>query len=91
MVEYRLLTIWRVEAPLKVVYAAIHDSPRWPDWWPGVKQVELVATGDADGINSVLRYCPHGPLLYRMTFVVYSIPHGNTPVDAYRRELVENS
>lgn len=70
MVEYRLLTIWRFEAPLKVVYAAIHDSPRWPVWWPGVKKVELVTTGDADGINSVLRYCMHGRLPYRMTFVV---------------------
>ncbi len=25
MVEYRLLTIWRFEAPLKVVYAAIRN------------------------------------------------------------------
>lgn len=68
MAEYRLLTIWHFEAPLEVVYAAIHDSPRWPDWWPGVKKVELVTTGDTDGINSVVRYCLHGRLPYRMTF-----------------------
>lgn len=30
--EYRLLTIWRIEAPLEEVYAAIHNAPRWPDW-----------------------------------------------------------
>lgn len=35
LVFNRLLTIWRIEAPLKEVYAAIHRSPRWPDWWPG--------------------------------------------------------
>ncbi len=70
MTEYRLLTIWRIEAPLAAVYAAIHDSPHWPDWWPGVKKVELVATGDADGIDSVLRYFLHGRLPYRMAFVV---------------------
>lgn len=70
MVEYRLLTIWRLEAPLEVVYAAIHDSPRWPDWWPGVKKVELVEAGNDDGLNSVLRYCLHGRLPYRMKFVV---------------------
>jgi hypothetical protein len=34
--EYRLLTIWRIEAPLEAVYAAIHNSPHWPVWWPGV-------------------------------------------------------
>ncbi len=70
MVEFRLLTIWRFEAPLQVVYAAIHDSPRWPDWWPGVKTVELITRGNADGIHSVLRYRLHGHLPYRMTFMV---------------------
>jgi len=68
--EYRLLTIWRIEAPLDVVYAAIHNSPRWPDWWTGMKKVELIAAGDADGGNSVLRYSWHGRLPYRMVFEV---------------------
>ena len=70
MAEYRLLTIWRIEAPLEAVYAAIHNSPRWPDWWPGVRKVERVAAGDADGINSVLRYSWQGKLPYRMVFEV---------------------
>ena len=70
MAEYRLLTIWRIEAPLEEVYAAIHNSPRWPDWWPGVRKVEQVAAGDADGINSVLRYSWQGKLPYRMVFDV---------------------
>jgi hypothetical protein len=68
--EYRLLTIWRIEAPLEEVYTAIHDSPFWPDWWPGVKKVEQVAAGDADGIDSVLRYSWQGKLPYRMVFDV---------------------
>jgi len=68
--EYRLLTIWRIEAPLEEVYAAIHNSPRWPDWWPGMQKVEPVAAGDPDGINSVLRYVWQGQLPYRMVFEV---------------------
>jgi uncharacterized protein YndB with AHSA1/START domain len=68
--EYRLLTVWRIEAPLEEVYAAIHDSPRWPDWWPGMQKVEEVAAGDADGIGSVLRYVWRGELPYRMVFEV---------------------
>ncbi|NTV95665.1 MAG: polyketide cyclase [Thiobacillus sp.] len=70
MVEYRLLTIWRIEAPLEAVYAAIHNSPHWPDWWPGVKSVEQIKSGDADGIDSVLRYSWQGRLPYQMMFDV---------------------
>ena len=70
MAEYHLLTIWRIQAPLEAVYTAIHNSPFWPDWWPGVKKVEQVADGDADGVNSVLRYTWQGKLPYRMVFEV---------------------
>lgn len=72
MAEYRLLTIWRIQAPLDEVYAAIHNSLRWPDWWPGVQKVEQVAAGDADGINSVWRYSWQGQLPYRVVFEVYA-------------------
>jgi len=68
--EYRLLTIWRIEAPLEKVYTVIQNSPHWPDWWPGMQKVEDVATGDANGINSVLRYYWQGRLPYRMVFEV---------------------
>lgn len=70
MAEFRLLTIWRIEAPLEEVYAAIRDSLRWPDWWPGVEKVEQAAAGDADGINSVWRYSWQGKLPYRVEFEV---------------------
>lgn len=70
MAEYRLLSLWRIEAPLEEVYAAIHDTPNWPDWWPAVKKVEEVAAGDPDGINSVLRYSWQGKFPYRMVFQV---------------------
>ena len=70
MTEYRLLTIWLIEAPLEEVYAAIHNAASWPDWWLGVKKVEQVAAGDTDGINSIIRYSWQGRLPYRMVFEV---------------------
>lgn len=70
MAEYHLLTIWRIEAPLVKVYAAIHDSPCWPDWWPGVQKVEQEASGDANGVNSIWRYSWQGHLPYRVVFEV---------------------
>jgi len=68
--EYHLLTIWRIEAPLEEVYATIRNSPHWPDWWPGMQKVEEVVAGDANGINSVLRYFWQGRFPYRMVFEV---------------------
>lgn len=70
MSEYRLLTIWRVEAPLEKVYAAIENSLHWPRWWPGAETVEELATGDANGIDSVRRYAWQGQLPYRVVFDV---------------------
>lgn len=70
MAEYWLLTTWRIEAPLELVYAAIRDSLCWPDWWSGVQKVEQVAAGDADGIHSVWRYAWRGRLPYQVAFEV---------------------
>lgn len=70
MAEYRLLTIWRIKAPLEKVYAVIHNSLHWPEWWPGVKKVEEAAAGDAHGIDSVRRYFWQGKLPYRVVFEV---------------------
>ena len=70
MAEYCLLTIWHIGAPLEAVYAAILDSQRWPDWWSSVRNVEEVATGNAEGIDSVWRYSWQGRLPYRVVFEV---------------------
>lgn len=70
MAEYRLLTIWRVEAPLEQVYAAILDSLHWPEWWPSVKKVQQTAAGATDGIGSIRRYSWQGRLPYRVVFDV---------------------
>ena len=72
MAEYHLLTIWRIEAPLDKVYAAIHDTPCWPNWWPGVRKVEQETSGDANGVNSLWRYSWQGHLPYRVEFEVYA-------------------
>lgn len=70
MVEYHLLTVWRIEAPLDQVYAAIENSLLWPDWWPSVRKVEQLADGDDEGIDSIRRYSWRGKLPYRVVFDV---------------------
>jgi len=70
MAEYHLLTIWRIEAPLEEVYATIINSLNWPDWWTAVEKVQQLASGDADGINSVRRYTWRGELPYSLVLEV---------------------
>lgn len=68
MAEYHLLTIWQINAPLPQVYAAIHDSTHWPDWWQGAEKVEPIADSDGDGINGICRYSWRGKLPYPVVF-----------------------
>lgn len=70
MADYHLLTIWRIEAPLAKVYAAVESSLLWPEWWRSVKEVKEIADGRADGIGSVRRYAWQGKLPYRVVFDV---------------------
>lgn len=68
--NYRLVTLWPIEAPLGSVCDAISDSLAWPRWWHCVESVAELAPGDACGIGSVRRYTWRGRLPYRLTFDV---------------------
>lgn len=66
--EYRLVTVWRIEAPIEAVCEAISQSLSWPQWWRNVERVEELDPGDARGIGSVRRYTWRGRLPYRLRF-----------------------
>jgi hypothetical protein len=66
--EYRFVTVWRIEAPLEAVCEAISHSLNWPQWWRNVESVEELVSGDARGIGSVRRYTWRGRLPYRLRF-----------------------
>lgn len=68
MVEYRFVTIWRIEAPVEAVWDAIYQSDRWPAWWDSVKRVVEITPGDEHGIGSVRRYTWKSRLPYLLTF-----------------------
>ncbi|HEY2000258.1 SRPBCC family protein [Paraburkholderia sp.] len=67
-VEYQFFTIWRIEAPLQAVWAAIHDSQHWPEWWKNVEGVAQIEAGTSDGLGAVQRYTWKGWLPYRLVF-----------------------
>ncbi len=68
MAEYSFLTAWRVAAPREEVFAVVHDSERWPEWWHGVERVVAVEAGDADRVGELSRYTWKSKLPYRLEF-----------------------
>lgn len=55
MASYSFLTTWILEAPRERVWDAIYDAERWPEWWRGVRSVEKLEAGDADGVGALYR------------------------------------
>jgi hypothetical protein len=70
MADYRLTTIWRIDAPVQQVFDAICRPARWPSWWWGVRNVVEIAPGDQRGVGRVLRYTWKGLLPYALTFSI---------------------
>ena len=69
MAEYAFATVWRLDAPIDAVYAAIRDSLRWPEWWSTVSRVEERSPGDpTTGLGNVRRYTFKGSLPYTLSF-----------------------
>lgn len=68
MAEYAFVTAWRLAAPREAVFAALHESERWPEWWRGLERVAKLEDGDADGRGSLGRYTWRSLLGYRLEF-----------------------
>jgi uncharacterized protein YndB with AHSA1/START domain len=68
VVDYAFVTHWRLEAPIEQVWEAISHSEDWPTWWRGVRRVELLEKGDADGLGELRRYTFRSALPYSLVF-----------------------
>lgn len=68
MADYEFLTTWCVDAPIDRVWEVLNESARYPAWWPGVRAVELLRGGDADGVGQVSRFSWRSLLPYTLRF-----------------------
>lgn len=66
--DFKLITEWRISAPLSEVYEAITHCLAWPTWWKGVEKVEKLEPGDANGVGCVHRFTWKGRIPYRLSF-----------------------
>jgi uncharacterized protein YndB with AHSA1/START domain len=61
---YSFETTWVVAAPIERVWETMADAERWPEWWPGLDDVEVVERGDANRVGELLRFRWRTPLRY---------------------------
>jgi hypothetical protein len=66
--DYRFVTTWCIDAPIERVFEAIDDPGRWPEWWEGVRDAELLEPGGEDGVGRLWRYTWRSRLPYDLTF-----------------------
>ena len=64
---YSFITRWELNAPKELVWAAISNCDNWPNWWPEVKTVELLAAGDSNDIGKTWRYGWQSPFFYKLS------------------------
>jgi uncharacterized membrane protein len=68
MARYSFLTTWVLDAALEDVWQAVYDIERWPSWWRGVRSVEKLEEGDADGIGALYRHEWRSAIPYPVRF-----------------------
>ena len=69
MKDYRFITRWRVNAPTQIVWDALNDAMRYPEWWPCYKRCQHLTPG-VTGVGSVSEYVVRGPLPYDVHYRV---------------------
>jgi hypothetical protein len=68
MANYHFETVWLIPAPLPDVWETILQTDAWPSWWKGVQSVQLIATGDENGIGSRRHFVWRSKLPYTLAF-----------------------
>jgi hypothetical protein len=65
---YSFLTTWVLDAPRPAVWEVLEDSERWPEWWDGVVQVDVLERGDEHRVGELARYRWRSRLPYDLAF-----------------------
>jgi len=70
MPDYHFMTTWVLGAPVPDVFAVLRDYATYPEWWPDVRNVDLVQNGGGRGVGMVVRARVRSPLFYSLSFDV---------------------
>ena len=65
---FRLVTHWRFDAPVSLVWQILTAPEDWPSWWRAVVAVRTLDAGDRDGIGAYRQMTWRTALPYRLSF-----------------------
>jgi hypothetical protein len=66
--NYRFQTVWWTPAAIDRIWEALANYGAWPNWWRGIRKVEVVRRGDESGVGTVLRQQWRSRLPYTLVF-----------------------
>src|SRR6188768_3380310 len=64
---------WQLSTGLEQVWDALVDFKTWPEWWPGLQDVEETAHGDENGIGQRANSHWRGPVGYTIEFEIETV------------------
>jgi len=68
MTDYRFLTVWWTPAVTDRVWETLADYAKWPVWWRGIQNVEVLRRGDESGVGAILRQQWRSRVPYTLVF-----------------------
>lgn len=71
--SFHFLSRWQVRADRRRVWDALVDFRRWPEWWPGLRDVEQLRPGGPDGIGQKATSHWQAPLGYHLEITIEAI------------------
>lgn len=66
--RYHFITSFTVAAGPEAVWSVLEEAEDWPAWWSWLRRVELLSSGDENGLGAVIRNRVSTPLGYRLTY-----------------------
>lgn len=66
--RYQFQTMWQTSAPVEKVWETLAHYSAWSTWWRGIREVEVVRSGDGSGVGTVLRQGWRSWIPYTLVF-----------------------
>ncbi|MCB0828988.1 MAG: hypothetical protein KDB62_09295, partial [Solirubrobacterales bacterium] len=71
--SFEFVSRWQLRTDRRRVWDALVDFHRWPEWWPGLHDVEQLRQGAPDGIGQKATSHWHAPLGYRLQITIEAV------------------